>query len=254
MRSSRVSVSLLGMRLLLLAGVGACSPMAVTPPPRAFALTSPSTPDVRRADAQIGVQRITHSMWGPDLNGRTARVRYTLEPGVTVEADAGMLTVANEGEVEGGDRDAYTGRVGVLLATPDRHFALAAGVGGGVSAAAGSWGGADLLGVVSGQHRHVRPMIGAGLGYSAPFRATPFKVHEPARSGGGERATLLLPRNAFGQVLVGIELGPPKLALVLGASYMRVKLFDESVVGVSGPPDDDAIFLEVGAALRVALY
>jgi hypothetical protein len=211
-------------------------------------MDSPTAPAPGGTDLQLDVARIG-TIWGPELVGGNARVRHTLEPGVSVEVDGGVLHVTNPGE--GGDRNAYTGRLGVLRHSESRHLALGAGVGGGVSQTAGNWGAVDVFAVLSGAHRYARPMVIGGLGYSAPFGDHTFVVHDPGEEGD---TTLRLPRNAIAQVHVGIELGPRHSALVLGASMLRFWRFEDSVVNrTAGDFERDEVFLALGAGLRLAL-
>ena len=229
--------------------LGACTPRAVTPPSRTFVMDSPSAPAAGHSDVQLDAASIG-TMWGPELFGGNARLRHTVEPGVSVEADAGVLHVTNSGE--GGDRNAYTGRLGVLLHAPSRHWAFGAGVGGGLSQTAGNWGSVDLHGVVSGAHRYVRPMLGGGLGYSAPFGDRTFVVREPDSS--QTETTLHLPRNVIAQVNVGLELGPPDKALVLGFSMLRFWLREDSVVSATTESShQDEVFGAFGIGLRLAV-
>jgi len=187
-------------------------------------------------------------VFGPDLLGGNGRLRRSIEPGVAVEVDAGVLHVTNRGE--GGDRNAYTGRLGVLLHSQDGHAAIGAGVGGGVSPTAGGWGSVDIHGVVSGANRYVRPLLGGSLGYSAPFGSQTFEVSANDSS----PVTLGLPRNSIGEIHVGLELGPPDAMLVLGAALMHFWLLEDSRVNLgSAPAPTGEGFAAVGAGLRFAI-
>lgn len=227
----------------------ACTPRAVTPPSRTFVMDSPSAPPVGGVDLQLDAASIG-ALFGPELVGGNARLRNTIEPGVTVEADGGVLHVTNDGS--GSDRNAYTGRVGVLLTSDSKHAAFGAGVGGGTSAAAGSWATADVHGVISGAHRYVRPILAGGVGYSTPLGNRTFVVHEP--DDGPEGVRLQLPRNLFAAIHVGLELGPPERAFVLGASLVRFWLREDSVLTPDlNDHDRDDAYLAFGAGLRLAL-
>jgi hypothetical protein len=227
---------------------GACTPIAVTPPSRTFALDSPGAPAAGHSDVEVDAAAIGQ-LWGPELVDGNARLRHTVEPGVSVEADAGVLHVSNPGE--GGDRNAYTGRLGVLLHSHDRHFAFGAGIGGGLSQTAGSWGSADVHGVVSGAHRYIRPILGGGFGYSAPFGHRTFAVREQDSK---YETILRLPRNTIAQVQLGLELGPPDLAVVLGASMLHFWPREDSRVNATTDPDPRGeSFAAVGIGLRIAV-
>ncbi len=230
--------------------VGACTPRAVTPPSRTFVMSSPSAPAVGGTDVQLDAATIGQ-LWGPELAGGNARLRHTIEPGVSLEADGGVLHVTNDGQ--GGDRNAYTGRLGVLLHSQSRHLAFGAGLGGGTSATAGSWGSADVHAVVSGAHRYIRPMLGVGAGYSAPFGNKTFVVQWNDSTDGDSQRTLRLPRNLFAQLHLGVELGPPHAAFILGGSVLRFWLREDSVVdrGGDAPQLEDG-YLAVGVGLRLA--
>jgi hypothetical protein len=229
--------------------VGACTPRAVTPPSRTFVMDSPSAPAAGHSDVQLDAAGIGET-WGPNLVGGNARLRRTVEPGVSVEADAGVLHVTNPGQ--GGDRNGYTGRLGVLLHSQDRHWALGAGLGGGLSQTAGNWGSVDVHGVISGAHHYIRPMLGGGIGYSTPFGDRTFVVSQSGEDQPG--TTLQLPRNVIGQLHVGLELGPPDQALVLGVSGLRFWLREDSRVSMTTASAHlDETFAAVGIGLRIAI-
>jgi hypothetical protein len=229
--------------------VGACTPRAVTPPSRTFVIDSPSAPEPGHSDVQLDAAGIG-SLWGPELVGGNARLRRTIEPGVSVETDAGVLHVTNPGEAS--DRNGYTGRLGVLLHSRDKHLALGAGVGGGLSPTAGGWGSVDVHGAISGAHCYIRPMLGGGIGYSTPLGDTTFVVHQAGGDGSG--TALQLPRNVIGELHLGLELGPPDKALVLGASLLHFWLREGSRVGDPAQfthEEDD--FAALGIGLRIAI-
>lgn len=233
--------------MILALAVAACTPRAVTPPARTFVLDSPLTPEVGRDDAQLDVSHIG-TIWGPEANSGNARLRHTVSPGVTVEGEAGLLHINNEGT--GGDRNGYTGRVGLVLASADQHEALAVGVGAGTSAAAGAWGGVDLGGMLSGTHRLVRPVLEADLGFSGPFDSTRrFEVAEPD----GDVTTLRLPRNITAKVSLGLELGDRATSVLVGASLVRFWLLENSVVGSTDTEYEDEAYLAIGAGLRFSV-
>lgn len=237
-----------------LAGAGACAPRAVTPPSRTYVLDSPTAPDVGGTDVQLDAA-LVGEVFGPEAANGNARLRHTLEPGVSVEVDGGVLHVTNVGEAtDPDDRNAYTGRLGVLLSSPSRHWAAGAGLGGGLSRTGGNWGAADIHGMVSGAHPVIRPMLAVGLGYSAPFGERTFMVQSPDKEAPGI-VTLRLPRNAFAQLSVGVELGPRDRALIIGASFLRFWLFEDSVVSgpnPNGQQRDDA-YLAFGIGVRVGV-
>ncbi|HWU87646.1 MAG TPA: hypothetical protein VN253_10250 [Kofleriaceae bacterium] len=205
-------------------------------------MDSPSAPAVGHSDVQLDAARIG-TLGGPELVGGNALLRHTVEPGVSVEVDAGVLHVTDSSQYS--DLDGYTGRLGVLLHSPDRHVALGAGLGGGLSPTAGGWGSADVHGVISGAHRYIRPMLAGGIGYSTPFGDRTFVVGN---------TTLQLPRNAIAQVHVGLELGPPTAALILGLSMLHFWPGEDSVVNqTAGGSVPDEIFVAAGIGLRVAI-
>lgn len=211
-------------------------------------MDSPSAPAVGHSDVQLDAASIIGEMLGPRLVGGDARVRHTVEPGVALEADGGVLHVTNNGQ--GGDRNGYTGRLGVLLHSQDRHWGLGAGVGGGLSPTAGTWGAADVHGVVAGTNHYVRPMLGAGLGYSGPLGHHPFTVTLPGESPPG--TTLQLPHNAIAQLHAGLELGPPDTAVILGLSLSRFWLREDSRVDNPSSHRQDN-FAALGIGLRIAI-
>ena len=238
----------------LVAAAAACTPRAVTPPTRTFALDSPNAPAVGHSDVQMGAARIG-TIWGPELVNADTRVRHAVRRGVVVEGEAGLLHLLNEG---GGDnRNAVTARIGVLLRPPEYEtqelrVALSLGAGGGHSPAAGDWGTFDAGVLISGSHRWVRPVVGLGGGVSRPFGDTTFTVTEPD----GDPTMLQLPRNLTGYYTAGIELGPPHRTVILGGSVTHFWLQEPSVLApapAAEDADDVDIFFAVGAAARFSL-
>jgi hypothetical protein len=233
------------LALLLLAA--ACSPRAVTPPSRTFVIDGPGAPPVGKSDVQLDAASIS-TLWGPELVGGNARLRQTVSPGVTMELDGGVLRVTNAGD--GPARNAYTGRLGVLMHGLGGRLALGAGLGGGVSRAAGSWGAADVHGAIAGAHRYIRPILGGGFGYAAPFGNRTFDVREPDDK---SPTTLRLPRNLIAQIDLGLELGPRDKAFLLGGTLSRFWLRDNSEVGDTGGYDHDDFFVALGIGARFTL-
>jgi hypothetical protein len=119
---------------------------------------------------------------------------------------------------------------------------------------AGNWGSADVHAVVGGANRYIRPMLGVGAGYSAPFGDKTFVVQWEDSDDGPSQRTLQLPRNAFAQVHFGVELGPPHAALVVGASMLQFWLREDSVMDRGGdPPQLEDRYLALGVGLRLAV-
>lgn len=242
--------------LLVVVPLAACTPRAVSPPTRTFALASPNAPRVGGSDVQLGAARIG-TIWGPELMGGDTRVRHAVGNSAVLEADAGLLHVTNDGM--GGSRTAFTGRVGVMLRPPEwetheARIAMTLGAGGGYAPAAGSWGAFDLGVVLAGSHRWVRPVVGMGGGLARPFGDTTFDVVEPDEDGGpGTRYTLQLPRNFTAHAAAGVELGPAHRTLTLGASMTHFWLQEPSVLSETEESSDTDFYVAVGAAMRFAL-
>lgn len=247
------------MRLLVLAlplAAAACTPRAVSPPTRTFALASPNAPVEGASDVQLGAARIG-TIWGPELVGGDTRVRHAVSRGAVIEADAGVLHVLNDGM--GGNRNAFTGRLGLMLRPPewethDVRIGMTIGAGGGYAPEAGSWGAFDVGVVLAGSHRWVRPVVGAGGGLARPFGDTTFEVVEPGEPGEpGKPYTLQLPRNLTAHAAAGVELGPPDRTVMLGASMTRFWLQEPSILSATEENEDDDLYFAVGGAIRFAL-
>ena len=232
--------------LVLATATAACTPHAVTPGARTFVMDSPLAPEVGHHDAQIDIAGIGQ-LWGPELVNGNARLRRTVSPGVVLEGEAGILHVTNAGT--GGDRNGYTGRVGVLLQSEDRRAALAIGAGGGTSLVAGSWGSADIGGMLTGKHAWIRPVLAADIGYSAPFGDQTFTVAEED----GTQTTLRLPRNIIAKVSLGLELGDRAASMLIGVSMVRFYLSESSVVDSVAEDYEDDGYLAAGLGIRFAL-
>ncbi|MDQ3366309.1 MAG: hypothetical protein M3680_12865 [Myxococcota bacterium] len=220
-----------------------CTPRAVTPPARTLVMQSAALPEPGHQDVQVEVSRIG-TIWGPELVGGGARLRHTVASNVALEADAGLLRVINAGD--GGNRNAHTGRLGVVVTLPDQRLAVGGGIGGGYSATAGSWGTVDVGAVLSGKHQHVRPQLGGTFGYGTPLGDQTFTVSEPD----GSTTELRLPRNTFAQVNAGLELGPRRSAVLVGASMIRFSLH-ESDFADGSPGSGDDLYLALGIGVRI---
>lgn len=233
---------------MLLVVTAACSPRAVTPPARTLGMDSPIGPAVGKFDAQLDLGAIGQT-FGPELVGGNARVRHAVRPGLVAEVDGGMLHVQNEGS--GGDRSAYTGRIGAMVHDADQRVALTFGIGGGTSRTAGSWGAADVGFVVTGKQQTVRPVFAMELGYAAPFdESRTFDVAEP----GGDITTLRLPNNTIGKITAGLDIGQDSVKLLLGVSIIKFWLRESSIVSSDFENTEESDpFVTVGAGLRIAI-
>ncbi len=228
---------------ILLSVFAACTPRAISPPARTFVMDSPAL-ETGHSDAQLDVAKIG-TLWGPDLTNANGRLRRAISPTMIVEGEAGILHLNNEGR--GGDRNAYTGRAGVIWRSEDQRTAAYAGLGGGTSRAAGQWAAADAGVMVTGRQKYVRPVFGADLGYSAPLdRSRTFQVQEPD----GDITELRLPRNVIGKVQLGVEIGGPDASLLLGVAVIKFWRMETSVVSPTEEPEDDDAYVAAGIGVR----
>lgn len=201
---------------------------------------------------QLGVARVG-TIWGPELVNGDTRVRHALRDGVVLDAEAGLLHLTNEGN--GDNRNAVTGRLGVMLRPPEwetqeLRVALTAGIGGGHAPAAGDWGAFDVGVMLAGSHRWVRPVVGAGGGISRPFGDTTFTVTEA----NGDATMLRLPKNLTANFAAGVELGPAARTVILGASLTHFWLQEGSVIApVPEDEEDTDVYFAIGGAARFAL-
>ncbi|MGE0870425.1 MAG: hypothetical protein AB7P03_17815 [Kofleriaceae bacterium] len=223
--------------------VTACAPRAVTPPSRTFVIDAPVTPPSGSSDIQLDAARIG-TILGPKLVAGNARVRHSVTPTLVIEADGGLLHVTNDGS--GGDRTAFTGRAGAIVRSRDQRFAALVGLGGGTSKVAGMWGAVDAGVAAAGNHRWIRPVLNASVGYSAPFGEQTFTVAQ-----GDVSAELRLPANMFTSFGAGLELGSRETSFVIGVSMIRFWLLESSVVSETEYDHDG--YLVVGAGVRVQL-
>lgn len=223
----------------------ACTPAAITPPARTLPMASPMAPAHADAQASLGG---AGAIFGPGADVGGARYRQRIDKDTVLEVDGGFLNVNNGTDGNNvPDRVAYTGRVGFMWPNEDGTAALLAGAGGGISGAAGSWGSADVGGVISGRNRYIRPVAGAVLGYSAPFGHKTFDVPDD-----NSTTTLQMPRNVFATLDFGLELGPPNCAFLIGMSAMKFHLLSPDTVDGSAPHVDQG-FAGASLGLRVAL-
>jgi hypothetical protein len=231
-------------RFLVVTCFAACTPHAFTPPARTFVMDTPALA-TGKSDAQFDVSTIG-TLWGPDLSSGNGRYRHAIAPDTIVEAEGGILHVNNDGD--GGDRNAYTGRLGGIWRTEDQRWAATGGLGGGTSAVAGSWYAADLGVMTTGRHKTFRPVLAADVGYSAPFdRGHTFSVNEPDHT----PRELQLPRNITLKMNAGVELGDEVVSVLVGLTFIKFYQLDPSVVGENDTDDD--LFVAIGAGLRLGL-
>ena len=232
--------------ILIVAVVAACSPRAVTPSARTFVMDSPVGPDLGKSDAQFDVSKVG-AMFGPSLTTGNGRLRHAVGPQVMIEGDAGILHVSNAGTGE--DRNAYTGRVGAVWQSEDHHIAALAGLGGGTSRAAGSWGAGDVGFMIAGHQEHVRPVLETDIGYAAPFdsRKT-FRVSDTDSTS----TELRLPRNIVFKVSAGLEMGNADASLLIGLALVKFYRLESSVVNNDLATDDDT-YLAAGIGIRMKI-
>jgi hypothetical protein len=230
--------------ILLVPLLAACTPRAVTPPSRTFVMDSPRLSTGHR-DFQIDVAKMG-TIWGPDLTGSNARLRTAVSDSTILEGEAGLLHVNNEGS--GGDRNAYTGRLGAIWRSEDQRMSVGAGLGGGTSQLAGSWVAGDIGVLATGKNPNIRPVIGATIGYSSPLdRSHTFTVADPD----GVDSTLRLPRDVTVGLHLGIELGTEEVSVLAGLSLVKFLPLEDSVLDDgSDEIDEDETYLAAGLGVR----
>jgi hypothetical protein len=230
--------------MLLVPLVAACTPRAVTPPSRTFVMDTPRLTTGHR-DFQIDVAKIG-TIWGPDLTGSNARLRAAVSDSTILEGEGGLLHVNNEGS--GGDRNAYTGRLGAIWRSEDQRLSAGAGLGGGISKHAGGWAAGDVGVLATGKNPNIRPVIGASFGYSTPLdRSRTFTVADAD----GVDTRLRLPRDLTLAVHVGIELGTEEVSLLAGLSMIKFIPLEDSVLDDGTDEiDEDETYLAAGLGVR----
>lgn len=234
----------------ILALAGACSPVALTPNARAFPFDSPTTPAVGGQDVQADLAT-AGTVFGPEAVAGDARYRRALSRVVTVEAEGGVLHVTNDGS--GPDRNAYTGRVGVIAHPTDDddvRTSVSAGLGGGVAPATGAWGSVDVGAAIGGSNRWVRPFVGGDLSYNRVLVSDAFTV----RATDGTATSLRLPDTVSARATGGLELGPPDRAVVLGFSMARmIGLETDRAAATTDAADPDEVVFAMGAGFRLGI-
>lgn len=230
---------------LLLVALSACTPRAVTPPVRTIVPDTAALPAAGRGDVALALGGGGSSdIFGPSVQTGAGRFRQTIAPDLAVEAEGGVLAV--QGDAQGTDPNAYIGRVG-LVHRFDEHAAAFGGVGGGLSRAAGNWGSVDGGILLAGTNKWIRPTLAASVGYAAPFGNKQFTVYD-----GDSAYTLQMPKNAFGRVDVGAEIGP-RGCLLLGVSYFHFHELTPDRVDATMPYSSDQDYFMLGAGARFPL-
>jgi hypothetical protein len=233
--------------LAFLLVASACAPAAVTPPSRTLAMESPLAGPPGHSDLQLAVGHAGTGVFGPSLSTGAGSLRTTVEPGVVVEAEGSVLKVDNQGDTSAPSRTGYTGRLGVLLQSDDQRSALVLGAGAGTSPATGAWAAADVGGVLTGKNHWVRPVLGSAVGYSAPLDNHTFVVYDDH-----DPITLQLPRNIYARLDLGLEIGPPGRALLLGVSIAQFWLMTPDIVDGDKPHTEETYGM-IGIGTRISL-
>lgn len=236
------------MRPFLIPLVAACTPRAYTPPARLAALDSPIAPAAHGTDIQADLGRVG-TMWGPELVSGGSRLRHAVTSAVVVEGEAGVMRVLNAGD--GGSRNAYTGRGGIMVRSSGETgmcAALSAGLGGGYSPVAGGWGSFDVGGALAGTHRWFRPVLAGDASYNRPFGDTRFVVVE---SDGGT-STLHLTQNVSVRGTLEVELGPTDRTLIVGMSVMRIEANSSGAIPEYDTSPDE-VFVAIGGGFRATI-
>ena len=236
------------MRPFLIPLVAACAPRASTPPARLVALDSPIAPAAHGTDVQADLGHVG-TMWGPELVNGGSRLRHAVSSAVVVEGEAGVMRVLNAGE--GGPRNAYSGRGGIMLRSSGEtglSAALSAGLGGGYASVAGGWGSVDVGGALAGTHRWFRPVVAGDASYNRPFGDKRFVVVEPD----GTPSTLHLTQNVSVRGTLAVELGPTDRTVIVGLSVMRI-VADSSGVIPEYDTSPDEVFVAIGGGFRATI-
>src|SRR5277367_2606133 len=100
--------------------IAACTPAAITPPARTFAMESPLLPKVGSSDVQVDLAT-AGTVFGPTVDSGAGQARTTIDSNTALEAGGEIFRVENTGRFSGTDRDAYLGRVGMVISTDDRR-------------------------------------------------------------------------------------------------------------------------------------
>jgi hypothetical protein len=231
------------MRAVLAVLVAACTPRAVTPPVRTFVPDSPALPGSTDVSVGGGIGGST-DIFGASAMVYSGRARQTVEPGLALEGEAGVIAVGHASSYV--DSIGYTGRLGIIRSI-DPSLALTAGLGGGLSSTAGNWGSGDVGVIFSGTHPWVRPLLALSAGYAAPFGHRTFTVSDDSNN----TTTLQLPRNLFVRADLGLEVGP-RGAFLLGISYVSFAELSPDVVGDNTQSPTQS-YLVIGAGARIPL-
>jgi hypothetical protein len=221
-----------------------CANEAYTPPARLFPVENASLSG--KQDVQMDIANETDGValgGGANVTNGNARYRLALHPNLAVTADAGLLQVSGDGDATG---TAETGRIGAMLHGTAGPVAggVIVGFGGGRSVY-GDWVTPDVGLVINGTHHFVRPALILSAYNSIPFRTRIFDAYSGVDNDYDMRR---LPKTLGFQVTLGLEVGPPKLAGVLGLSMSQL---------YAGGTDVEAAhhdgFVGVGIGVRAAL-
>jgi len=177
-------------------------------------LSPAKTPVAGHGDVQVD-GNASGEVMGPAIVGGNIRYRHGITDQLALTGDLGFARAQN-GDNFDGEPWAALGRAGVQRSTElneDLDGALFAGVGGGYAPAAAGWLSADTGVVVTGDNRHVRPVVVLDAYASQPFATKVFAVDDEM---------LRMPRTFGVQGVVGFELGPKRSAVLIGMAVSRL--------------------------------
>jgi hypothetical protein len=142
-------------------------------------MTPPTTPGVISSAATLPEEEVAVALsgglhgrvFGPAIGAVDGRLRLGLREGFELSLNAGAYIVVQqaEGEESGEHRGLYTGRAGLKIEL-HRNIALVAGLGGGLSPAAGFFVGGDLGFVFAYENPYCIPFVALRGFYSVPIR------------------------------------------------------------------------------------
>ncbi|HXU60468.1 MAG TPA: hypothetical protein VN962_02115 [Polyangia bacterium] len=152
--------------LILMTG---CSFQLVSPPARMVNVESARS--AAPGETVVGAKGAAHSaVFDAGAAIGTAEVRHGVVPGVEVDAEATYVRVIDR-DYPDIDRNIYAARGGFKMSNAGGWAALLAGVGGGVSPAAGGFLAADVGGSISYPNCYAVPFLGGTLFASQPVAA-----------------------------------------------------------------------------------
>ncbi|MDQ3033809.1 MAG: hypothetical protein M3Y87_15440 [Myxococcota bacterium] len=179
-------------------GLGACTPVALSPPARTLPLESAAT--LEEGDVAVQASGGYHDTSGGDIGSAALRARIGLVPHLEAQLEA---TYAHVGYGDERSPHLGAGRLGLKVA-PIEHIALVAGIGAGAHSY-GAFAAPDAGVIFAYENPYVVPWIALRGWVSLPIDPSIVTVTRTAGDGTVDMFVLVPPNTAAWQLSTGVR-------------------------------------------------